>query len=53
MGEQRWLSPLGLGAEGSQVFISATVILIALTPVLFSLGDRLQTRLQGAPAATA
>jgi CPA2 family monovalent cation:H+ antiporter-2 len=45
------LTPSGRGEDGSQIFIAATVILIALTPVLFSLGKDLQYRLEG-PSAT-
>jgi CPA2 family monovalent cation:H+ antiporter-2 len=34
------LSPAGLGAEGQQIFIATTVLLMLLTPFLASIGDR-------------
>jgi len=45
------LSPLGMGEAGSQAFIAATVILMALTPLLASLGARLGRRLASAERA--
>ena len=46
IGRQSGLSPLALGETGSQVFIAVVVLLIALTPLLFSLGGSLQKRLE-------
>ena len=45
------LHPLGTGETGSQTFIAATVLLMALTPLLLSLGARLARRLEGAAEA--
>jgi hypothetical protein len=42
---------LALGETGSQVFIAVVVLLIALTPLLFSLGDLMQKRLERTPTA--
>jgi CPA2 family monovalent cation:H+ antiporter-2 len=47
IGRDAGLTPSGRGEDGSQIFIAATVILIALTPVLFSVGKGLQHRLEG------
>jgi CPA2 family monovalent cation:H+ antiporter-2 len=46
IGREAGLTPSGRGEDGSQVFIAATVILIALTPVLFNVGKGLQHRLE-------
>ena len=46
IGRDAGLTPSGRGEDGSQIFIAATVILIALTPVLFSVGKGLQQRLE-------
>jgi CPA2 family monovalent cation:H+ antiporter-2 len=46
IGRDAGLTPSGRGEDGSQVFIAATVILIALTPVLFNVGKGLQHRLE-------
>jgi CPA2 family monovalent cation:H+ antiporter-2 len=46
IGREAGLTPSGRGEDGSQIFIAATVILIALTPVLFSVGKGLQHRLE-------
>jgi Kef-type K+ transport system membrane component KefB len=46
IGRQSGLSPLELGETGSQVFIAVTMLLIALTPLLFSLGNLMQKRLE-------
>jgi CPA2 family monovalent cation:H+ antiporter-2 len=46
IGRDAGLTPSGRGEDGSQIFIAATVILIALTPVLFSVGKGLQHRLE-------
>jgi CPA2 family monovalent cation:H+ antiporter-2 len=40
------LSPMGLGEAGSQTFIAATVVLMALTPVLAPFAGRLAARVQ-------
>lgn len=45
------LSPLGMGEAGSQAFIAATVILMALTPLLAAWGARLGRRLEDAAQA--
>ncbi|HEU5107992.1 MAG TPA: cation:proton antiporter, partial [Micromonosporaceae bacterium] len=39
-GSEAGLSPAGLGEDGSQAFIAATVLLMVATPWLASLGDR-------------
>ena len=46
IGREAGLTPAGRGDEGSQIFIAVTVILIALTPLLFSIGKGLQNRLE-------
>ena len=46
IGRDAGLTPSGRGEDGSQIFIAATVILIALTPLLFSVGKGLQHRLE-------
>jgi CPA2 family monovalent cation:H+ antiporter-2 len=46
IGRDAGLSPAGRGDEGSQIFIAVTVILIAFTPLLFSIGKGLQHRLE-------
>jgi CPA2 family monovalent cation:H+ antiporter-2 len=51
IGRQSGLSPLALGETGSQVFIAVVVLLIALTPLLFNLGNLVQKRLEKRPAA--
>jgi CPA2 family monovalent cation:H+ antiporter-2 len=51
IGRDAGLTPSGRGEDGSQIFIAATVILIALTPMLFSIGKGLQHRLEN-PSAT-
>ncbi|AWN23547.1 potassium transporter KefB [Deinococcus irradiatisoli] len=38
------LSPAGLGGTGTQTFIAATVLLMALTPVMATIGERLGGR---------
>ena len=52
IGRDAGLTPAGRGEEGSQIFIAATVILIALTPVLFTIGERLHSRLEVEAEAT-
>lgn len=47
------LSPAGLGADGSQVFIAATVLLMVATPLLTSLGVALGRRVGGLQEAHA
>ncbi len=48
LGHDEGLSPLGLGADGSQALIAATVVLMAATPLLAAMGwgaeDRLAQR---------
>jgi CPA2 family monovalent cation:H+ antiporter-2 len=46
VGRQSGLSPLELDETGSQVFIAVTVLLIALTPLLFKFGNVMQKRLE-------
>ena len=55
IGRDAGLTPVGRGADGSQVFIAVTVLLIAVTPGLFTAGHRLQRRLEqrAAPVNTA
>ncbi|MDX1418406.1 MAG: cation:proton antiporter [Rubricoccaceae bacterium] len=56
-GREVGLSPMGMGEAGSQTFIAATVILMALTPVLAPWAGRLGQKLEGmmepTPAADA
>ncbi|GAA1780876.1 cation:proton antiporter [Streptomonospora arabica] len=40
-GAEAGLAPAGLGADGEQVLIAVTVLLMTLTPALAALGDRL------------
>lgn len=42
------LNPLGMGEAGSQAFIAATVILMALTPLMVSAASRLGRRFEDA-----
>ena len=51
IGRQSGLSPLALGETGSQVFIAVVVLLIALTPLLFNLGNLVQKQLERRSAA--
>jgi len=44
-GASEGLSPAGLGADGTQGFIAATVLLMAATPALAGVGTRLGTRM--------
>ena len=53
IGREAGLTPAGRGDEGSQIFIAVTVILIALTPLLFSVGKGLQQRLEDGSDAAA
>ncbi len=50
VGEQNGLTPAGLGRDGSQTFVSTTVLLMVLTPTLAALGDQLFPK--GARGAT-
>lgn len=43
-GEEAGLSPAGLGEDGAQAFIAATVVLLVATPVLAAAGRRLAAR---------
>jgi len=47
VGDSAGLTPAGLGADGRQTFIAATVLLMAATPLLGSLGTGLGGRLAG------
>ncbi len=49
-GASEGLTPAGLGADGTQGFIAATVLLMAATPALTGLGLRLGTRMTPADA---
>ena len=51
IGRESGLSPLALGEKGSQVFIAVVVLLITLTPLLFSLGESLHKRLESQQTA--
>ena len=44
-GATEGLTPAGLGMEGTQAFIAATVLLMAATPALSGLGERLGERM--------
>jgi monovalent cation:H+ antiporter-2, CPA2 family len=46
-GRSSGLTPLGLGEAGIQTFLAASVLLMALTPVLAPLGERLGRSLGG------
>jgi len=48
VGREAGLSPGGRVDGGAQIFIATTVILIALTPLLFNVGDVLRRRLERA-----
>jgi CPA2 family monovalent cation:H+ antiporter-2 len=50
-GREAGLTPLGMGEVGSQAFIAATVILMALTPLLATLASRLGKRLESSARA--
>jgi monovalent cation:H+ antiporter-2, CPA2 family len=44
-GRELGLSPAGIGMDGAQTFIAATVLLMGATPFLATLGERLGSRL--------
>lgn len=44
-GREAGLSPLGMGASGSQTFIAATVVLMILTPLLMRVGNSLSGKM--------
>jgi CPA2 family monovalent cation:H+ antiporter-2 len=46
-GREVGLSPMNWGADGSQTFIAATVVLMVATPFLMKIGDRLSEKLEG------
>jgi CPA2 family monovalent cation:H+ antiporter-2 len=46
IGRDAGLTPAARGADGSQVFIAVTVVLVAVTPGLFEAGRRLQRFLE-------
>lgn len=50
VGSAEGLSPGGLGEDGTQTLIAATVLLMAATPPLASLGTRLRSRVDGGAA---
>ncbi|HKH03723.1 MAG TPA: cation:proton antiporter [Acidimicrobiales bacterium] len=45
LGRDEGLSPLDLGADGSQALVAATVVLMALTPVLGAVGTAVESRM--------
>jgi CPA2 family monovalent cation:H+ antiporter-2 len=45
LGRDEGLSPLGLGADGSQALVAATVVLMAVTPLLAAVGWGAEERL--------
>ena len=45
VGADNGLSPAGLGPDGSQVFVAATVLLMVATPLLAGAGDAVAARL--------
>ncbi|MEM6327482.1 MAG: cation:proton antiporter, partial [Bacteroidota bacterium] len=45
-GREAGLSPLGMGEDGAQAFIAATVVLMALTPVIAPMSGRLTAKLR-------
>ncbi|WP_336921315.1 cation:proton antiporter domain-containing protein [Aquipuribacter sp. SD81] len=47
VGRTSGLSPAGLGEDGSQAFIAASVILLIATPAMAALGRRVEARLEG------
>lgn len=46
-GRETGLTPMNWGAEGSQTFIAATVVLMVLTPFLMTAGTKMAERLEG------
>jgi CPA2 family monovalent cation:H+ antiporter-2 len=52
-GREAGLFPAGLEGTGSQTFIAATVLVMILTPVLHSVGERLRRKMSAGEAATA
>ncbi len=44
-GEAAGLTPAGLAAQGSQIFIAVTVLLMLLTPLMMAIANRLNERL--------
>jgi CPA2 family monovalent cation:H+ antiporter-2 len=52
IGREVGLFPAGLEDGGSQAFIAATVVLMALTPLLGAFGNELARRLERRPEAT-
>lgn len=44
-GREAGLSPMGMGASGSQTFIAATVVLMILTPLLMRIGSSLSGKM--------
>lgn len=50
VGAEYGLSPAGLGAEGDQLLVAVTVVLMTATPALGALGERLAKRMGQRPA---
>ena len=50
-GRAAGLSPAGLGEDGSQAFIAASVLLLLATPALAALGRRVEQRMEAAADA--
>lgn len=46
IGREAGLTPADRGEDGSQVFIAVTVVLIAITPLLFTVGRRVQRSME-------
>ncbi|MGI9622630.1 MAG: cation:proton antiporter [Acidimicrobiales bacterium] len=51
IGRDAGLTPADRGEDGSQVFIAVTVVLIAVTPLLYDTGRRVQAAMVGTGAA--
>ncbi|WP_083936333.1 cation:proton antiporter domain-containing protein [Nocardiopsis ganjiahuensis] len=47
VGAEYGLSPAGLGADGDQLLVAVTVVLMTVTPALGALGERLAKRMGG------
>ncbi|GHC72535.1 potassium transporter KefB [Nocardiopsis terrae] len=53
VGAEYGLSPAGMGADGDQLLVAVTVVLMTATPALGALGERLAKRVGGRPAPAA
>ncbi|WP_017579165.1 cation:proton antiporter domain-containing protein [Nocardiopsis valliformis] len=52
VGAEYGLSPAGLGADGDQLLVAVTVVLMTATPALGALGERIAKRMGQRPAPT-